>query len=273
MKKITFTTFQKVFAFGLTLALYSTFGQAKNPSSTVDYSGNWSLDFSRTKNPPPGLQEYNMAVKQDGHELRVETSLKGDLQDTNSTRNSGSGGGYPGGSGGGYPGGRRGGGGMGMPGGGMGRIGFPMPGGGMGMPGGGMGMPGGGGGGRGGRTHPDTRAEGNPAAYKLYPQTAVYKLDGSESTAQLGDQAQTDATTKAEWGKDAALKISLVGNQDPNQKSSKIQLKDEWKLSDDRQTLRADRSMHSPEGSGTVHLVFHKQAAELNNPGVPEDSN
>jgi len=141
------------------------------------------------------------------------------------------------------------------------------------MPGG-MGMPGGGGsGGRGGRSRPDAQAEGNPAAYKLYPQTAVFKLDGSESTAQLGDPAQTDATTKAEWGKDAALKFSLVGNPDSNHKSSKIQVKDEWKLSDDHQTLRVDRTVHSPEGSGTVHLVFHKQAAEINKGGGPEGSN
>src|SRR6266568_2040124 len=127
MKK-TILTIEKGFAFCLVLALFSALGQAKNPSKTVDYSGNWALDFGQTKNPPPGLQEYNMAIKQDGQQLRVETSLKGDLQDTSSSRypSSGGGGGYPGGSGGGYPGGRRGGGGMG---GGMGRIGFPMPGG------------------------------------------------------------------------------------------------------------------------------------------------
>ena len=271
MNKKSFLTFEKGLAFCLVLALYSTFGQAKNLLKTADYSGNWALDFGQTKNPPPGLEEYKMAVKQDGQQLRVETSLKGDLRETSSSRYPGSGGGgeYPGGSGRGYPGGRRGGGGMG---GGMGRVGFPMPGG-TDMPGG-MGMPGGGGsGGRGGRSRPEVRAEGNPAAFKLYPQTAVFKLDGSESTAQLGDPAQTDATTKAEWGKDAALNFSLVGNPVSNQKGSKIRVKDEWKLSDDRQTLRVDRTVHSPEGSATVHLVFHKQAAEINQREAPEGSN
>ena len=55
-----------------------------------------------------------------------------------------------------------------------------------------------------------------------------------------------------------------MGNQDSNQRGGKIQVKDEWKLSDDRQTLRVDRTVKSPQGSGTVHLVFHKQAADLN---------
>lgn len=210
-----------------------------------------------------------MAVKQDGLQVKVDTSLQGNLQPADNPRQyPGSGGGYPGGSGGGYPGGRRGGGGMG---GGMGRIGFPMPGGGgMGMPGGGMGTPGGGGGGgRGGRSRPDARMEGNPAAYKLYPQTALYRLDGSESSVQFGDQDSTAATSKAEWGRDGELRFSLVGKDDSGQKSSKIQVKDQWKLSEDGQTLRVERSVHSPEGSGTVHLVFHKQSADAGKPADP----
>lgn len=253
----------KLLPFCLALALFTTLTLAKSPSKTVDFSGNWALDFSQTKNPPPGLQDYSMAVKQDGHQVKVDTSLQGNLQPADNSRPypDAGGGGYPGGSGGGYPGGRRGGGGMG---GGMGRIGLPMPGGGgMGMPGGGVGMPGGGGGGgRSGRSRPDSRMEGNPAAYKLYPQTAVYNLDGSESSAQFGDQDSTAATSKAEWGRDGELKVSLVGKDDSGQKSSKVEVKDQWKLSEDGQTLKVDRSVHSPEGSGTVHLVFHKQAAD-----------
>ncbi len=269
MKRIL--SFDKVLPLCLLVALYSTLMQAKNPSKTVDFSGNWALDFSQTKNPPPGLQDYSMAVKQDGQQLRVETSLQGDLQPANKSNGQypgSGGGGYPGGSGGGYPGGRRGGGGMG---GGMGRIGLPMPGGGgMGMPGGGMGMPGGGGsGGRGGRSRPESRPAGNPGAYMLYPHTAVYKLDGTESTAQLGDPDQTDATAKAEWGKDGALKFSLVGNGGSGQKGGKIQVKDQWKLSEDGGTLMVERSVHSPEGSGTVHLFFHKKTADANKSADP----
>lgn len=35
-------------------------------------------------------------------------------------------------------------------------------------------------------------APGNVAAYKLYPQSAVHKQEGSESILQLGDSAQID---------------------------------------------------------------------------------
>ena len=37
-------------------------------------------------------------------------------------------------------------------------------------------------------------APGNVAAYKLYPQSAVHKQEGSVSTLQLGDSAQIEVT-------------------------------------------------------------------------------
>ena len=149
------------------------------------------------------------------------------------------------------------GGGMGMPGG----IGMGMPGGGMGMPRGGGGRP---------RTEGPS-SQGNVAAYKLYPQSAVYKLDGSESTAQLGDPEQTNATSKAEREKSGeVLKLSLVGNGDSDQRGGKIQLKEQWKLSDDGKSLKVDRSIKSPEGSGTVHLVFLKREADSTSGAAPE---
>lgn len=247
----------------LAVAFCSTFVEAKDPSNPPSFSGNWVLDFSQTKNPPPGLQSYTMVVSQDQEQLKVETSLQGDLQPAE--RQSGSypsggnpGGGYPGGSSGGYPGGRRGG--MGMPGGG----GIGMPGGGMGMPGsGGMGMPGGGG--------PHGEGWGTVAAYKLYPPNAVYKLDGSEATVQLGDSEQTEATSKAELEKNGeALKLSLMGTGSAGHKGGKVQVKEEWKLSPDGKSLRVDRNVKSPEGSGTVHLVFSKREVDSSNSSAPE---
>ena len=95
---------------------------------------------------------------------------------------------------------------------------------------------------------------------KVYPQNAVFKLDGSESTAQLGDQESTDATLKAEPAKNGEeLKLSLVGNGNSGQSSGKIQVKEQWKLSDEGKSLKVDRSVKSPEGSATVHLVFLKK--------------
>ena len=137
---------------------------------------------------------------------------------------------------------------------------------GMGMPGGGMGMPRGGGGA--GRPRNEGPLHGDVAAYKLYPQSAVYKLDGSEATAQLGDPAQTNATSKAEREKNGEmLKLSLVGNGD--QKGGKIRINEQWKLSEDGKSLRVDRSIKSREGSGTVHLVFLKREAASNSSASP----
>jgi hypothetical protein len=183
----------------------------------------------------PVLQDYSMVVNQDEQQLKVETSLQGDLQATPNAPNSGS---NPAGSGGGYPGGRRGG---------------------MGVPGGGMGMPRGGG----GRPRSEGPTQGNVAAYKLYPQSAVYKLDGSESTVQLGDLEQTNATSKAEREKNGeVLKLSLLGSEDSGQGVGKIQVKEQWKLSENGKSLMVERSIKSPQGSGTVHLVFLKREAD-----------
>lgn len=253
---------KRLLPFFVAAAFCSTILLAKTPSRTVDFSGNWALDFGQTKNPPPGLQNYSMAVTQDGKQLKVETSLKGEMQterraNAPSPRQGGGrrGGGYPGGGypGGGYPGG-------GYPGrvgvgGGMGRVGFPMPG-----VGGGMGRRRGGGGG----SDPRTVERGNRAAYRLYPKSAVYDLDGSSSTAQFGDPDSTDATSKANWAKGGTLKFTLVGNNNGGQKSGKIQVKDKWKLAENGQYLLVDRDVHSPAGSSKVHLVFRKQAADSN---------
>jgi hypothetical protein len=257
-------------AFGF--ALCSGLVQAKDPSksansaSAADFSGNWVLNTGESRNLPAGLDAYEMAVTQDHQQLKVETSLKGDLRPMEMP-DSGSGPGAGPGSGGpdnypgsptGYPGG------VGM--------GMPMPGrGGMGMPGGGSrgpmgeGMPGGmpGGGGGGGRSRGQNRSQAEVAALKLYPPSAVYKLDGSESTAALGGPDGSNATLKADWTKDrTVLKLSATGSEDSGQRAEQVQVKDQWKLSKDGQSLMVDRSVRSPEGSGTVHLVFRKQAAD-----------
>ncbi len=235
----------------LALAFCSPFVQAKQPSKPTNFSGNWVLNFGQTKNPPAGLQHYSMVVNQDEQQLKVNTSLEGDLQATPNTPNSG---GYPGGTSGGS--GRRGG-----MGGGVGGIGIGIPGVGMGMPRGGGGRP---------RTEGPS-SQGNVAAYKLYPQSAVYKLDGSESTAQLGDPEQTNATSKAEREKNGELlKLSLVGNGDSDQRGGKIQVKEQWEFSKDGKSLKVDRSIKSPEGSGTVHLVFSKREADSTSGPAPE---
>jgi len=209
--------------FWLAFGVLPLLAAAKTPSKPTSFSGRWVLDFNQTKNPPSGLEAYSLAVNQDEQRLKVETSLKGNLQSTGGGGQHPPRGGYPGG----YPGG------MGMPG--------PM------WPRGGHRMPSGQ-----GQAH---RLE--IAAFKAYPRSAVYKLDGSTSTAQLGDHDRSDATAKAEWTKGGKqLKLTLVG--EGAEKSGQAQLKDEWKL--DGQYLKIDRNIHTPNGSTTVHLVFRKES-------------
>jgi hypothetical protein len=224
------------------LAVWMTLVQAKETSKPPNFSGNWVLNLGQTKNRPDGLQGYELVAKQDEQQLKVETTLEGDLQGTPSTSNPI---GYPGGSG------RRigMGGGVGLPGGiGVG-MGIPVA----------LGIPRGGG----GRSRSGGSSQDNIAAYKLYPQKVAYKLDGAEGTAQLRDLEQTNVTSKAERAKDGELlKLSLVGKGDSSQKQSKVQITEQWQLSEYGKSLKVDRTVKSPEGSGTVHLVFLKKESD-----------
>jgi hypothetical protein len=220
-------------------------GHAKDPSHFANFTGQWVLDFGQMKNPPAGLEDYALVVDQDGHELKVVTQMKGDLQPTPGAVS-------PGGAmirvpGGGY-GGR---GGMGM----SGRMGGGMSRGGATVPSGVGGGP---------RDLENTR--GNLAAYQVYPQQVVYKLDGSESTAQFGDLGHTAATSNAEWTTNRdVLKLSLAGDDDTGQGGGKIRVKDQWQLSGDGKFLIVDRRIKSPDGSGTAHLVFSRKPPSVTN--------
>jgi hypothetical protein len=274
---------KKILLTGLGLALCSTLLHAKDSSKSAksadsakraDFSGNWVLSAGESSNLPAGLDAYSMLVTEDDQQLKVETTLKGDLRPMEMPYPGGGPGGGPGNGGpGNYPGSP-----TGYPGG-VG-MGMPMPGrGGMGMPGGGSrgpmgeGMPGGGmpgGGGGGGRSRGQSRSQAEIAALRLYPPTATYKLDGSESTAALGGPDGSDATLKADWAKNGQeLKLSATGSEESGQRTGEVQVKDQWKLSKDGQSLMVDRSVRSPEGSGTVHLVFRKQATEPGSSSAP----
>jgi hypothetical protein len=243
---------RKIASLCLAFAFCAVLGKAKSPPKSADFSGNWVLDASQTKKVPTGLESYTMRVAQDTQRVKVQTTLKGDLRPVGDLNGpypqGGPGTGYPGS----YPGrmGRMGG--MGMPGGGMG--GGPMS---EGMPTG-AGMPGGSGGGpRMGR-----QSSGTAAAFSLYPETAVYRLDGSESSVELGGPMHTDATSKAAWAKsNKELKLSLTGASSSSWRGGSIDVKDQWKLSKDGQHLLVDRTVHSPSGSTSIHLVFDRQPA------------
>jgi hypothetical protein len=243
----------------LALGFCVTFVDAKAPPRPTNFSGNWILDTNQTKNVPDGLESYRMVVTQNAQQLKVQTTLKGDLRPSPNLN-----GPYPQGrQGSGYPGGY-----PGRMGGGMGRIGGMGRMGGMGMPGGGAGpmgegMPVGTGpsGGAGGQPRNTRRGRTAALAFTVYPRSAAYKLDGSESTAQLGGPMRTDATSKAAWTKgDKQLKLSLAGTGNSDSGGA-INVKEQWKLSKDGQHLLVDRTVHSSNGSTSIHLVFDKQGA------------
>ncbi len=127
-------------------------------------------------------------------------------------------------------------------------MGEDMPG--VGYPGGGQGAPR-------GSQRSEKQGLARIAAFQLYPASAVYKLDGSESTAPFGVAAHGDASLKADLAKNAdSLKLAITGS---DQDSGQIKLREQWKLSKDGQSLLIDRNVRSPGGSANVHLVFYKQ--------------
>ncbi|MGH9342807.1 MAG: hypothetical protein ACRD19_03470, partial [Terriglobia bacterium] len=248
-------------------------GMAKAPPKPADFSGTWLLDLSQTKDMPQGLESYSMVVRQDPQALKVNTSLKGDVKEGMSGVNpNGSGGpngsGYPGGSRGGIHGGGMGG--MGRMGGmgGMGRMG--VPGGespmGEGMPG--SGMPGGGSGGQAGGSRRQGRSHDTSGAFVFYPASATYSLDGTPSSAQFGGPMHGDASLKANWAKNGQeLKMALDGNPYSSPGGGSLELKDQWKLSKDGQSLLVDRTVRAGRSSNTVHLVFHRQTTGSSHSG------
>jgi hypothetical protein len=245
---------RKIAPLCLSFAFCALLVEAKAPPKPADFSGTWTLDTNQTKKVPQGLESYTMLVAQDTQEVKVQTKLEGDLRPTGDLSAP-----YPqGGQGTGYSG-RF----PGTMGGGMGRIG------GMGMPGGRMGGPMSEGtpvgvgtpGGTGGRPRMERHSPGAAAAFTLYPERAVYKLDGSGSSVELGGPMHDNATAKAAWAKGGKqIRLSLAGTGNSEESRGAINVKDQWKLSKDRQHLLVDRTVHTPSGSASIHLVFDKQA-------------
>lgn len=239
--------------------------KAKSAPKLVNFSGRWALNTSQTKSLPEGLESYSMVVTQDQQQLKVDTQLKGDLRERPRMNEPYPGGdqqpnnraGYPVGP----PEGRQVGGsvgiergpGMGLPGRDAGPVGAgPM---GEGLPPG-IGVPGGG-------VRPTSvgrRPLGTAADFTLYPQSAIYKLDGGKSSAQLGGPMHNDATSKASWTKGGKeLKLSLVGTGNSGWRGGQLDLKDQWTLSKDGQQLIVQRKVSSRGGSSSIRLIFQKQ--------------
>jgi hypothetical protein len=198
------------------------------PAQT-NFSGTWVLDKDETGKLPPQLEDYRMVVTQSEQQLTVETKVEGDFRPPQRESGEGfpGGGGFPGGSGGG---------------------GFP------GGPGGG-GPPGGG------------PPSGMMALGMVIP-NATYSLDGKETTAEVEEPMPGTATLKATWAKGGkGLELSVVRDLDFQGNSVTFTSKETWKLSEDGEVLKLERTIETPRGKDTVKLTFRKNQGE---PQTPE---
>jgi hypothetical protein len=231
----------RVALFSLSLVLCCSSLEAKKPAQPANFSGTWVLDFTQSKDLPPTLENYSMVVSQNQQNFEVKTTVKGNLNPRqNASDEPGQGGpgtGYPGG---GYPGGGYPGGGPGMHR--MGRMGMP-----------GVGFPG-------GRAGAASQRRVEAEAFTLYPADGVFSMDGSKSSGKLGGKGQTDATLMADWAKKGKM-LTLVMAGDENFGGT-VKIKDQWKFSKDGQSLMVDRTVHTSNGSKTLHLVFYKKQAQ-----------
>src|SRR5262245_12022411 len=236
MKKLVATS---LFTVSLTLGLC---GHCAAQSKTIDFSGAWTLDKTKTSDLPPTLESYTMTITQDAQQLTVETDVQGEIgmRSESGSRGAGRGGGFPGGGrsgGGGFPGGGRSGGG--------------------GFPGGGMG---------GGILKDRVMA----MALQMAPPKATYALDGNETVIQMeareGDANQPgqlggNLVAKASWknsGKILELQYTRqLKTPDGNERS--VTSKDRWELSNDGKTLTIKRVVETPRGTHEIKLLFIKQ--------------
>jgi hypothetical protein len=89
---------------------------------------------------------------------------------------------------------------------------------------------------------------------------SIYKLDGSETTAELTGRMTGKATRKAKWANDGkTLELSDVRNVNFNGNDVTINIKEHWELADDGKTLKLHRVTESPRGTQEVTLVFTKK--------------
>jgi hypothetical protein len=93
-----------------------------------------------------------------------------------------------------------------------------------------------------------------------FPPSAIYMLDGSETTVEATGGRGGTSTLKAEWkdgGKTLELKrVSKFNFQGHDVTATTTE---DWSLSADGKTLTVKRSSESPRGSQTSTLVFDKK--------------
>lgn len=91
-------------------------------------------------------------------------------------------------------------------------------------------------------------------------QTATFKLDGSETTADVQGRMPGKATRKAKWQNDGTiLELSDVRNVNFQGNDFKITITEHWELADGGKTLKVHRTIDTPQGPQESRLTFAKK--------------
>ncbi|MEP7270248.1 MAG: hypothetical protein ABI882_02030 [Acidobacteriota bacterium] len=99
-------------------------------------------------------------------------------------------------------------------------------------------------------------AEGQPAP----AQTAMFKLDGGETTADVQGRMPGKATRKAKWMNDGSmLELKDVRNVSFQGNDFTITITDHWELADGGKTLKVHRIVETPQGPQESKLTFVKK--------------
>jgi hypothetical protein len=91
-------------------------------------------------------------------------------------------------------------------------------------------------------------------------QKLTYKLDGSETTAEVGGRMPGKATLKAKWMDDGKiLQLDTVRNVTVQDNPVTITQKEQWELAEGGKVLKIHRTTESPRGTQEAKLTFNKK--------------
>lgn len=92
------------------------------------------------------------------------------------------------------------------------------------------------------------------------PQTAAYKLDGTEVTGEVGGRTPGKFTNKAKWLDDGKkLELTFVRNVSFQGNDVTLTTSEHWELLEDGKVLKIHRTSETPRGTQVTTLVLNKK--------------
>ena len=90
-------------------------------------------------------------------------------------------------------------------------------------------------------------------------QALTYKLDGSQTMAEMGGRMPGKATLKAKWIDDSKLELNTVRNVNFQGNDVTITTKEQWQLTDRGKVLKIHRTSESPRGTQESKPSFNRK--------------